>query len=304
MRILVAEDDLTTRSILKAVLMKWGYEVVVVCDGNEALEILRRENAPKLAILDWMMPGLNGVDICHRLCAEKNPFPPYLILLTARAKMEDIVEGLQSGANDYILKPFDNEELRARLRVGERMIDLQDKLYRAIEQQKKLALADPLTGIANRRAILDHLEMEMSRARRKKNHLWVSVLDIDHFKRINDNFGHLVGDVVLKECVRRISCSIRRHERFGRYGGEEFLLIFPEGENGAEVQAMERILETIAAEDIEAKGNRIRITVSLGAAKWNGRDTMDELIRKADNALYQAKRKGRNRIEYEYGKEG
>jgi len=299
MKILIAEDDLTTRSILRAVLMKWGYDVEAVNDGNEALAALLREDPPKLAVLDWMMPGISGVEICARLRAEDNPLPPYLILLTARDKKEDIVKGLQSGANDYILKPFDNEELRARLRVGERMIDLQDKLFQSIEQQKKLALTDPLTGIANRRAILDRLEMEMARAERKNTSLWIAILDIDHFKRINDNFGHLVGDRVLQECVERISRSIRKYDCFGRYGGEEFLLVFPTADNGAEIQAMERIRKTIADESMTVEGIPISITVSLGAARWNRKDNIDDLILKADDALYQAKKNGRNRIEYD-----
>ncbi|NLV24319.1 MAG: diguanylate cyclase [Deltaproteobacteria bacterium] len=299
MKVLVAEDDLTTRSILKAVLMKWGYDVEAVRDGNEALAALLREDAPKLVVLDWMMPGLNGVEICATLRAAENPLPPYIILLTARGKKEDIVQGLQSGANDYILKPFNNEELRARLRVGERMIDLQHQLFQAIEQQKKLAYTDPLTGIANRRAILDRLESEMARARRDQVSLWIAILDIDHFKRINDNFGHLAGDRVLQECVERISRSIRKYDCFGRYGGEEFLLIFPAVESGAEMQTLERIRKTMADREMNVEDNSIHITVSLGAVKWNGSDTMDEMILKADDALYRAKQNGRNRVEYD-----
>jgi diguanylate cyclase (GGDEF)-like protein len=298
MKVLVADDDLTTRSMLQAVLMKWGYEVDSVSNGDDALQALRQENAPKLAVLDWMMPGLNGVDICNQVRAEEDLFSTYIILLTARGKKEDVVEGLQSGANDYVLKPFDIEELRARLRVGERMMDLQDKLAQAIEQQKRLALTDPLTGIANRRAILDHLEMEMARARRKNTPLWISMLDIDHFKRINDQFGHSAGDLVLKACVQRIALLIRRYDSFGRYGGEEFLLVFPKEEGDTDVQAMERIREAIASEEIEAEKNRIRITVSLGAVQWNGSDSVDEFIRKADDALYRAKGNGRNRVEW------
>ncbi|MBN1141231.1 MAG: diguanylate cyclase [Deltaproteobacteria bacterium] len=298
MKILVAEDDLTTRSVLKAVLTKWGYDVEAVEDGAEAWACLLREDAPKLAILDWMMPGMDGVEICRGLRAKDDPLPPYIILLTGRGKREDIVEGLHSGANDYILKPFDNEELRARLLVGGRMVELQDKLYQAVEQQKKLALTDSLTGIPNRRAILEHLETELARASRKGSSLWAAVLDVDHFKQVNDRYGHLVGDAVLKECAERIGRSIRRYDSIGRYGGEEFLLVFPRSDGDLEIQALERIREIISEEDFVAAGQRIRITVSLGAVRWNGADTIDEIIRRADDALYLAKKKGRNRIEY------
>ena len=298
MKVLVAEDDVTSRSILQAVMGKWGYDVVTAQDGEVAWEILQRPDAPQMALLDWMMPGLDGVELCRRVRAQETDEPPYLIILTARGEKPDIVAGLKAGADDYIAKPYNSEELQARLGVGMRVLELQDHLRRALGEAKRLALTDPLTGISNRRAIFALLQSEMARMTRDKGALWVSMLDIDHFKRVNDTLGHSAGDVVLRECAQRITAVIRPYDATGRFGGEEFLLVVPTRSDYLVKEAFERVRGMIADHEFVVGGNRVSVTVSQGVAPWNGTETADELIRRADEALYCAKEGGRNRVAY------
>ncbi len=297
MRVLIAEDDITSRSILQAVMGKWGYEVVTVNDGEAALEVLQRPDAPPMALLDWMMPGLDGIEVCRRVRAMNAAEPPYLIILTARGEKSDIVAGLEAGADDYIAKPYNNEELRARLGVGTRVITLQKSLRTALQDAERLALTDALTGIANRRAILVRLESVMARVARENGSLWVSMLDIDHFKQVNDSFGHAAGDEVLRECVRRITSSIRPYDTVGRFGGEEFLLIVATVGTPPAMEVFERVRNAVAETEFIVDGTGLTITVSQGVARWTGAETTDEIIRRADDALYQAKTNGRNRVE-------
>jgi two-component system, cell cycle response regulator len=298
MKVLIAEDDLTSRTILQTVLKKWGYEVVTACDGGEAWDVMRQADAPKLAVLDWMMPGLDGPEVCRRVRALKSDAPPYLILLTARGDKDDIVEGLNAGSNDYISKPYDSEELHARIRVGSRVIELQDKLHRAMEDLSQQAMTDPLTSAPNRRAILERLKIEMVRSIRENTSLWISILDIDRFKSVNDEFGHLAGDAVIMECVRRIQGILRPYDFVGRWGGDEFLIIIPMMANLSPPDVFERIRTAIADEAFLAEGAIMPITVSQGVASFDRNDAMDDVIRKADEALYRVKEGGRNRTVY------
>jgi len=194
MRVLIAEDDLTARTILTGVLKKWGYDVVAVKDGLAAWEVLQQPGSPSLVILDWMMPGMDGLEVIRSARAETYEPPPYIILLTSKDEKGDILSGLEAGANDFIRKPFDNGELFARVRVGQRTVELQTMLYDTRQTLAHLATHDPLTGILNRRAILEQLSKELARARRENplyriNGLWVGFFDIDHFKQINDQYG-------------------------------------------------------------------------------------------------------------------
>ena len=300
MKTLVADDDLTSRRTLEAVLRKWGYEVLSVRDGDEAWAALQAQDAPRLAILDWMMPGADGVEICRRLRA-KQPTDEhyiYVILVTARSAKEEIVEGMESGADDYIVKPFDPQELRVRIRAGERIVRLQTELVAAKEALRIQATHDALTGILNRRAILERLEAELSRARRENRPLTVAMIDLDHFKQVNDTLGHEAGDVVLRESVRRIRSILREYDSVGRYGGEEFLVVLPGVDSIAAKSVLERVRTAVAEHTIRIAEKEIRVTVSLGAATCDGSAVAEDLIRAADAALYQAKTNGRNRVEY------
>jgi two-component system cell cycle response regulator len=298
MKILIAEDDLTSRSILTAVLKKWDFDPVVAEDGAAAWDYLQRPDAPGLVLLDWNMPGLDGLEVCRRLRAVETRNPAYVILLTARGQKGDIVLGLQAGANDYISKPYHSEELQARIGVGRRMLELQSHLLEARDALIHQATHDPLTDILNRRAILDRLAQEISRAGREKACLSVGMFDIDHFKAVNDVHGHQAGDDALIAFTRCIRARLRNYDILGRYGGEEFLVIAPGsvGHNGESLY--ERLRAGVAETVTPTRAGPLSLTVSIGVAKGTGAGTVDALLAAADAALYQAKAAGRNRVVY------
>jgi len=295
MRVLIAEDDVTSRLLLKRVLENWGYEVMVTKDGAEAWQALQAEDAPRLAILDWMMPGMDGVDVCRRVRARETLQPPYIIMLTAVEDKKGVVTGLDSGADDYVGKPYDPDELHARLEVGRRLVETNAKLIEAQRALEILACTDALTGVLNRGAILKELEREAEREARDGGPLGLGMLDVDHFKLVNDTYGHAVGDEVLREVVRRTLAVMRPYDTFGRVGGEEFLVLVP-GSGGEELaDVLERIRSVIGAAPIVVGEHEIAVTVSLGGAT-RGRESADGLIARADNALYTAKEQGRDRV--------
>lgn len=301
MRILVAEDEPVSRRLLEASLSKWGYEVVTASDGVETWRALQEDNAPRLAILDWMMPGGDGIETCQRLRKRTAEPYVYVLLLTAKGQKQDLLEGLEAGADDYLTKPFDSLELKARLRAGTRILDLQEQLIAAREQMRVQATHDALTGIWNRAAILETLQRELARSERQKLPVAIIMVDIDHFKQINDSHGHLAGDAVLREAARRLRSSIRPYDSIGRYGGEEFLIIVP-GTNpqGAFSQA-ERLRVSMSREPITFSDGHVNVTISLGVTVNSGGEKGEELIHAADAALYRAKSRGRNRTEHSCG---
>ncbi len=296
MRILIAEDDTTSRSILTAILRKWGYDPIDVGSGSEAWEIMKKPGAPGLAVLDWEMPGLDGLETCRRI-RNLQPFnPPYLIILTSREEKADLVRGLDAGANDYISKPYDNDELLARIRVGERMMELQAELIEARDALAHEAMHDHLTGALNRRAILDGLEKELKRAARRKSTLSIGLLDIDHFKAVNDSYGHQAGDAVLWGFVQTIKGALREYDLVGRYGGEEFVVVAPDTVDSARESLYERLRASIADLRTPVQSGEIGVTVSIGVAGSEIADTVDLILAAADVALYRAKEAGRNRV--------
>jgi two-component system, cell cycle response regulator len=299
MKILVAEDDLVTGRMLQTYLVKWGYEVQVVTDGLRAWQILQQENAPRLALLDWMMPEMDGMSICREVRRLNIQPYIYLILLTARRYQEDVVAGLEAGADEYLTKPFDPYELRARLRAGARIVELQDSLIQAREELRNLAMHDALTHLLNRRAIMDFLAAELGRAAREEKPLTVMMVDIDHFKSVNDRFGHPAGDGVLREVSRRLRTSIRNYDNVGRFGGEEFLVVAPGCDALSGLAQAERLREIVSSEPVAVKDLSINATVSVGVATSHDlrSEQMEVLLSAADKALYRAKEKGRNRIE-------
>ncbi len=300
MKILIAEDDVTSRLILENMLTKWGYDVVAATDGNDAWEKLQEEDAPKLVILDWMMPGMEGIEICRKI--RKNTKSEdqytYVTLLTAKESKENIVAGMDAGADDYITKPFDQHELRVRVRAGQRIVQLQSELLEAKKDLLLQSRTDPLTGVLNRRAILSQIESELSRARRENTKISVSMLDLDHFKKINDTYGHLAGDAVLRECMNRVGDSVRTYDSIGRFGGEEFLVVLPGADQADVLCVAERIRHNIVEKDADVEEVSISFTISQGLATSNGDITVENLIAMADEALYRAKENGRNRVEH------
>lgn len=297
MKILIADDDRVTRRMVGGLLHKWGYEIVMVEDGNAALECLTGAIAPQLALLDWMMPGLDGLQLCREIRRIRPEPYTYIVLLTARDAKDSVVEGLEAGADDYLTKPFHALELKARLRVGIRLLNLEDNLVQARELMRFKATHDVLTGVGNRGAVLDTLERELARSRRERTPLGMLIADLDHFKSVNDTKGHLVGDEVLRECARRMRSVIRSYDSIGRYGGEEFLFLLPGCNRTATQEAAERVRKIIDESPIPTAAGALHITTSVGGASsedWPRADS-NALLRAADAALYRAKHAGRNR---------
>lgn len=297
MRVLIADDSIVSRHLLEATLRKWDYEVRVACDGAEAWEILERPDAPRLAILDWMMPGLTGLEICRKV-REKGGEPYiYILLLTSKSLREDLIQGLEAGADDYITKPFDNHELNVRLRAGRRIVELQDELLAAREALREQATHDALTRLWNRHSIFDILHKELARAGRERFPVGVILLDLDHFKNINDTYGHVAGDAVLREAARRMMASVRPYDGVGRYGGEEFLIILPGCDEEMTEKQAERLRSSIGREPMTMTESSVRVTASFGAttAIPGAVYDVEQLIHVADEALYRAKALGRDR---------
>jgi diguanylate cyclase (GGDEF)-like protein len=298
-KIVIAEDDPISRRLLEVFLTRWGYQVAVATSGTEALELLEQEDAPRLAVLDWMMPGLEGIQVCRKIRERQDRPYTYILLLSARTQKQDLLLGLESGADDYLTKPFDAQELRARLHVGQRILQLQDGLMVAGAELLFRATHDSLTGIANRDVILDSLTREHSRQVREGGSFGIVLLDVDHFKSVNDTYGHLCGDAVLQEVVRRVTSTVRAYDTVGRYGGEEFLIVAPSSSAEGILRLSERVRLAIETEPIKTDAGEISVTVSLGLAVSSETAHLDPkiMLSTADEALYRAKAEGRNRSE-------
>ena len=301
MRILIAEDDVTSRTLLTAVLKKNGNEVVEAANGADAWEQLQKPGAPELIILDWVMPVMDGLEVVRRIRSQQTEISPYVLMLTSRDKKSDIIAGLDAGADDYLTKPFHPGELRARIEVGRRLLEMQAELLKVRNVLAHEATHDPLTGIFNRRAIEAALSREMSRERRSHNGLAVGICDVDYFKNVNDTCGHMVGDEVLCGLVRRLETCLRDYDKLGRFGGEEFLVIAP-GVNADVNNLFERLCRAVADNPIATTAGSVSITISIGAKIVQKNESMDQLLTAADAALYQAKREGRNRVCLDDGK--
>jgi diguanylate cyclase (GGDEF)-like protein len=299
LKILIADDSIVSRHLLEATLRKWSYEVTVACDGVEALEVLQRTDAPTLAILDWMMPGLTGPEVCRQIRQRSREPYTYILLLTSKSQKEDLIEGMEAGADDYITKPFDQHELQVRLRAGTRLVDLQAELLAAREALREQATRDSLTHLWNRNSILEILARELARSEREQTPLGVVMVDLDHFKNVNDNYGHLAGDAVLCEAARRMQNAVRQYDSIGRYGGEEFLILLPGCDEETSLNQAERLRKQLSQADMSLHENPLRVTASFGATTaLPGQPCSQEtLIRKADQALYLAKKLGRDRVE-------
>ena len=298
MKVLIADDDDVLRHILQSHLAKWGYDVLEAQNGLEAWRLLHGNEAPRLAVLDWIMPGMDGVEVCKEIRKREDHPYIYLLLLTAKQKKEDVIAGMEAGADDYIAKPFEPQELKVRLRAGRRILDLQAELLSARETLRYQATHDCLTGLLNRSATIEALRNELDRASRQGSPVCLMLGDIDHFKNINDTYGHAVGDAVLCEAAQRMRSSLRTYDSVGRYGGEEFLFVLP----GCDVQNArnhaERLLAAITSHPVELPRVAISFTLSIGVVvKYNvSVDDLESLIQAADAALYTAKMHGRNRV--------
>lgn len=292
MNVLIADDDPVSLLYLRDALEEWGYQVTQATNGTRACEVLLQADAPMLAIIDWMMPGMDGIDVCRAVREHVMDRYTYLIMLTSRTETEFVVEAMNAGADDFVSKPFNVEELQVRVRAGKRIVELEQAL-------RIKATRDALTGIYNRGAIIDLLQKELARHERDQNSTAVIFGDLDHFKQINDRHGHLAGDAVLREVTRRIGAVLRPYDALGRYGGEEILVVLPSCPADKALEVAQRIRTTVFSTPISTEFGPIPVSISLGLAVLDGPQTMsfNELLHLADQALYQAKSNGRNRVE-------
>jgi len=297
--ILLAEDSPLYQRLIETHLKEWGFSHICVGDGKEAWKILMRSDAPRLALLDWVLPQIDGIELCRRLRGKSDDQPyTYSILLTAKTRQQEMLEAMEAGADDFLAKPFDPHELKARLMVGKRIVELQQKLSSINAALQFAAYHDFLTGAWNRAEILAFLRRELARARRGTLPVGVILADIDFFKKVNDQFGHEAGDLVLKEVSQRLSGCLREYDGVGRYGGEEFLLVVPGCNLATLMRRADQIRESICSRPIQISGRSITVSVSMGATVIEGTGDADQLVRCADKALYRAKELGRNRVEH------
>jgi two-component system, cell cycle response regulator len=299
-KVLVVEDSPVYRRLITGHLEEWGFRVSIAKNGMEAWNILQEPDTPKLVLMDWIMPGMDGVDLCRKLRSRSSSDSyVYIILLTAKDAKGDLLQAMEAGADDYLAKPFDELELRARLLVGSRILQLHEELIAARETMRYAATHDALTGLTSRGEVLEMLRREMVRCKREHKPVAVALADIDFFKDVNDEMGHLFGDSVLKEAAKRLRESLRAYDGVGRYGGEEFLIVLPGCPMDPATVRANQIRESVSGTPISASGKKRTVTVSMGIAVWDGSMDMDteQLINRADVALYQAKRNGRNRVE-------
>jgi diguanylate cyclase (GGDEF)-like protein len=299
MRILLAEDSLIYQKLIGDYVREWGFDLTITNNGADAWQMLRQPGGPRLVLLDWVLPDFDGVDICRKIRRLKHDEPyTYTVLITGRKDRQDPVVAMEAGADDFLVKPFDAVDLKARLLAGKRILELQEQLLAAQECLRFAATHDSLTGVWNRAGILDFLTRELARAKRERTEVGIALVDIDHFKRINDSIGHVAGDAVLRQVGRLLAGKVRDYDGAGRYGGEEFLLVIP----GCDLHTMRSRAEEVRVAVSKAQFEAIapqEMTVSIGvtAASGGADITAEDLLCKADSALYKAKHNGRNRVE-------
>lgn len=300
MQVLLVDDSAVYRKLIGDHLRNWGFDVILAETGAEAWRVLEQPATPKLVFLDWVLPDIEGIELCRRIRATHLSGYVYIILLTSKEGKQSMLDGLQAGADDYVRKPFDEAEMKARVLVGKRILELQEELVAAREAMREAATHDSLTGLLNRGEIFAMLERELERGRRERKALSVILADIDHFKKVNDSQGHLFGDEALREIARRLHSKLRPYDGVGRYGGEEFLLVLPACDLESAMQRAEELREVIASGPIVSGEAKRAVTMSLGVAlsECIGVKEVESVLARADAALYAAKKNGRNRVEH------
>ncbi|HEX5410737.1 MAG TPA: diguanylate cyclase [Terriglobia bacterium] len=296
MKVLVADDEPVNRRLLEILLNKWGYEVSVAADGVQAWRHLQGSTSPRIAILDWMMPEMDGIEVCRKIREDEKRPPVYVLLLTAKQATEDANGRYESVADDYLPKPYSAHELKARLRAARRILELEDQLRVASTSLQVETTRDTLTGVWNRSSILDILHREMDRGGRQNSSLTVLMIDIDHLREINHQHGHLAGDAVMREAARRLRSSIRIYDSLGRYSGGQFVIVSPSCDRSQAISQAQRIQSVICEEEFQTFKGDLRVTISTGIAVGSNNQQADELISAADAALAEAKKAGPNRI--------
>jgi diguanylate cyclase (GGDEF)-like protein len=299
--ILLVDDDRFMRTVLCQTLQDAGYQVSQATNGKEALELCRSTYYP-IILTDWVMPEMDGIEFCYTFRRQPAINYSYLILLTSQDGKEKLIAGLEAGADEYLIKPVNEAELMVRLKTAHRILDLEISLQKSLEEIKQLSTRDPLTGVFNRGYLDQHLPNEIRRADRYMRELSMIMLDLDHFKNINDTWGHQAGDAVLQHCTRILAGTIRHEiDWVARYGGEEFILVLPETDQvGCSVVA-ERLRTLIASSSCDFRGESLSITASFGTVTRKAADDIngtnaDLMLHQADQCMYQAKQEGRNRV--------
>lgn len=299
--VLLVDDDPFMRRVLSDALREIGYAVVTAENGRQALELAGTGDYP-LILSDLVMPEMDGLELCRCIRASQSLQYAYLILLTSLDTQDSIIQGLEAGANEYLVKPVNTAELTVRLKTARRIIDLERSLKRSLEEIRTLSLKDPLTNVFNRRYLDERLPQEIKRAYRFERPLSILMMDIDHFKKVNDIYGHHAGDLVLKACTDALVKNLRGEvDWVARYGGEEFLVVLPETPPEGMLIVAERLRKIIAALNIECEGRVITITASFGAANHLPTQqipaiTPGQFIEIADRCLYNSKQTGRNKV--------
>jgi len=286
LQVIIADDDRLSRRVLEDRCREWGFEVLTAVDGNQAWELFTEQDAPRIFLLDWVMPGINGIDLCAKIRNSSQTSYSYIVILTAHNNADNVIQGLEAGADDYISKPFNNNELRCRLNIGKRILELEDNILR-------MANIDYLTGLYNRRYFFQRMECELSRCRRENRPMGVLLLDIDNFKVVNDTYGHAAGDHVLTRLAGVLHRCCRDYDLVGRFGGEEFIICLPGANQEETFSIAERTRKQIAEESFNCTDATFTITVSIGCVSAYNSERQD-LIVAADEGLYQAKRNGKN----------
>jgi two-component system cell cycle response regulator len=300
-RVLLVDDEPTQRLITARLLKRAGYQVETAQNGKEALEKLTSAAGQfQLLVTDWEMPEMDGVALCRAVRTQHSAAYVYTILLTSRDAIEHLVAGLQAGADDYLTKPVLEPELLARLNTGKRIVTLERSLRAANEENRRLSVTDALTGAYNRRHLMEQVPTEIDRSARYSHPLSILMCDVDHFKKINDTYGHQAGDEVLKCVVAMLRQKIRTVDWVARYGGEEFVIVLPETEFTNAVKVAETLRAALSELVIEFENTKLTVTASFGVTGWDSKvpleGSVDAMVARCDACVYESKAGGRNRV--------
>jgi two-component system, cell cycle response regulator len=305
LKILIAEDETVSRRVLRTTLESWGHEVIEASDGAAAWQILQNPDAPKLAILDLTMPEMDGITVCHQVRKDQNATPVYIILLTSRNSKLDIVTGLEAGADDYVTKPFDADELHARVKVGIRMVELQRSLAQRVaeleqaqETLRNLSLTDDLTGLYNRRGFFALADQYLKTARRAKRQVSLIYIDMDDLKTINDTHGHKEGSSALQEIAEVLRCTFRSSDIMARIGGDEFVILETHSDRVDNPNSVARLRDNLRERNV-AGARHYNLSLSIGVALVESDDslTIEALLTRGDGLMYEEKRNKRRQQE-------
>jgi two-component system cell cycle response regulator len=298
MRALIADSDPGRLRQVETWLVQWGHDVTGVSNGREAWSRLASETEPLLVVLAWRMEALPGIDVCRKLRLQADLPSHYLLLLTGREEAEDLRDGVNAGADDFLFAPLDAAEVKARVRTGARLVELERALRASQDALRIQSTRDGVTGSWNHASILDLLRKERERARRKSGSVGILLAVLDGFREVNETLGHQVGDEVLREAARRMNSSVRPYDAVGRYGGKEFLIVLPGSDGLGALTVAERIRESFSRRPVRTSAGDVPVTLSIGVAAEGDDSTGGEtaLLQAATAALRRAEGGGRNRV--------